>query len=325
MVASVISLVPISGVCERDVDLLILEEFIASFGFLQWFASRVANHPATAEVLLNAKRSVTQSNGESDIEIYFKDSVGAQVCLLIENKVNAALQPQQAERYRARGQTYRDRGDCIGFYTILMAPKSYFGTDADLKGFDASVTYEEIRDWFRQQPTLGERQRYKESLLTAAIKKGIGKLSVADAPVTDFWQQYWQLVQGQAPELNMKQPLARAASSWRIAFYPTGLVKGVTLVHSLPRGCIDLLFGGMGERLGELKSQFGRYLGEDMSFEKANGSSSVRLQIPPINAANDFISQRQDAMVGIAAVSRLSDWYARFGEKLLLERDKIRE
>ncbi len=176
MATSVISLVPISGVCERDIDLLILEEFIASFEFLQWFVSKVANHPAKAEALLDAQRSVTQSNGESDIEIYFKDSAGNQVCLLIENKVNAALQPQQAERYRERGQTYRDHEACTDFYTILMAPKSYFGADVALKGFDASITYEDIRDWFRQQPTLGERQRYKESLLTAAIEKGIGNL-----------------------------------------------------------------------------------------------------------------------------------------------------
>ncbi len=123
----------------------------------------------------------------------------------------------------------------------------------------------------------------------------------------------------------MRQPLTKAAGSWRIPFYPAGLAKGVELVHSLPRGCVDLLFGGMGERLDELKSQFGSSLEENMSFEKAGKSSSIRLLVPPINAANDFVSQRQDVMIGIAAVSRLSDWYAKFGEKLLLERDRIRE
>jgi hypothetical protein len=68
---------PIAGVCERDIDLLLLEEFIASVHFIQWFTEQINRVDAEIECLLSAQRSVTQSNGESDLEVYCYKIVAA--------------------------------------------------------------------------------------------------------------------------------------------------------------------------------------------------------------------------------------------------------
>src|SRR4051812_5076572 len=92
----------IPGVCERDVDLLLLEEFLASAEFGNWFLRKVSNGQASSGALIGARRSVTESNGESDLEVTLKLPDDSTLRLLIENKVGAGLQPQQAERYRSR-------------------------------------------------------------------------------------------------------------------------------------------------------------------------------------------------------------------------------
>lgn len=45
------------------------------------------------------------------------------VRILIENKLDAAFQPQQAERYRTRGDAYLQNGECDRWVTVLLAPR----------------------------------------------------------------------------------------------------------------------------------------------------------------------------------------------------------
>jgi hypothetical protein len=301
--------IPISGVCERDIDLLLLEEFITSFDFCQWFVDQVMKPESNVECLLNARRSVTQSSGESDLEILLRDSDGNQVQLLIENKVNANLQPQQAERYQLRGQSYLEQGNCAKFCTVIVAPKRYFSSDDALKGFHSRVTYEAIQEWFSNQE-LGERKRYKEALLKAAIEKGtLGYQVVADAPVTDFWQMYWQLVKEYAPELEMKEPGAKPAGSNFIYFRPVGLPKEVDIVHKLPHGKVDLQFRKMGEQVSELKHQFEGDIESDMCFAKAGKSGCIRLRVPTVNTSDNFVEQKRQILEGVFAAQRLLEWY----------------
>ena len=64
--------IQISGVCERDIDLLLLEELSSSREFLDWFILQIEDS-RIVEKLKSVKRSVTTTSGESDIEISFID------------------------------------------------------------------------------------------------------------------------------------------------------------------------------------------------------------------------------------------------------------
>src|SRR5215813_8404456 len=114
--------ITVAGVSERDIDLLLLEEFMASEGFCRWFIEQIEVIDHEMDHVEDVRRSVTQSTGESDLEITCVDREGQRWRLLIENKISASFQPQQAQRYRQRGATYLERGECAAFYTILVAP-----------------------------------------------------------------------------------------------------------------------------------------------------------------------------------------------------------
>jgi len=62
-------IVKISSVCERDVDLLLLEEFVSSPAFSEWFLRSVDFTEAMGATVTTGQRSVTASNGESDLEV----------------------------------------------------------------------------------------------------------------------------------------------------------------------------------------------------------------------------------------------------------------
>ena len=80
----------IAGISERDIDLLLLEEFQSATGLEDWFVAQTLGLSVRLGEGVSADRSVSQSTGESDLEIVFSDQ-GGTTCLLIENKVNAGL------------------------------------------------------------------------------------------------------------------------------------------------------------------------------------------------------------------------------------------
>ena len=155
--------VTIAGVSERDIDLLLMEEFIASTSFCEWFLSNISIPQCNGSAVEEVKRSVTHSTGESDLEVTLINSDRQRFRLLIENKVTAGFQPDQAKRYRKRGETYIQNAEIDDYKTVLIAPDAYFHNE--LKGFDVRINYETIYEWFEHQSTLGQRTHYKLSLL----------------------------------------------------------------------------------------------------------------------------------------------------------------
>lgn len=307
----------VSGVCERDLDLLLLEELATNVGFRAWFIRRVAPTLDASGRLLAAKRGVTESNGESDLEIAWQLPDGSSAHLLIENKIDANLQANQAARYRERAQTYLRRGACSWARTVIVAPLRYFGEGESTRGFDARVTYEQISDRLREAGQLGARGAYKLYLLSEAIQKSArGYQPVADAPVTDFWRSYWRLASQVAPELEMKEPIAKPARAGFISFRPPALPRGVEICHKLPHGNVDLQFGGWGSRVREFGRSVEFALDPDMTVVAANKSASVRLRVPVVSTLQDFAAQQGAVERGLGAARRLLEWFRRHEDLL---------
>jgi len=232
--------VRIKGVLEQDIDLLLLEEFVASPQFLAWFLGQI-QLPSNA-ILADAARSVSTTTGESDLELTLKAPLGV-VKVLIENKVGAAFQLRQAERYRERAENYKRNQSCFSAVTTIIAPQAYFGQRQDALGFDHRVFYETILNWFLDSVGLGMRGEYKCTLLRTAIERGnSGWILVPDAIATLFWCNYWELADAIAPELQMRKPEDKPATSAFVRFYPAALPSKIWLRHGLPYGTVHLLF-----------------------------------------------------------------------------------
>ena len=302
----------ISSVSERDVDLLLLEEFVVSSGFTSWFAERTAGIILDDNAVRSAQRSVTSSSGESDLKIDLDIGEALVHSLLIENKVAASFQPRQAERYQERGEAYRSQGECAAYTTVLVAPKQYLGVSPSKHGFDEVVSYEDIQEWFEDSEDSEQRISYKQTLLAAAINKSsIGYQKVEDDTVTDFWQAYWSKAQEIAPQLEMRKPPTKPSGAGHIYFSSSSLPQGVSLVQKLGHGYVDLQFGKMGTKLDELRDRLDEFLEPGMSIERATGSGAIRLHVPKLYAPLSFDAQADSVEEGIVAATRLLEWCMR--------------
>jgi len=254
---------------------------------------------------------VKTENGESDLELTFRTSADA-TKVLVENKIDAPLQPDQAERYFARAERYSKSRRYGRVLTVLVAPRKYLGEQGGQLGFDAAITYEAIRDQISRSSDPGPRIDYKNALLDVAIRRAkVGWTPQPNRRVETFWQQYWKLAREIAPQLSMPRPRGiRPARSQFIEFRPAGLPPGVKLKHKVNHGNVDLQFAGMGARRDELELRYGRKRPSGAQFEGAGKSAVVRLAVTPIDMTKaDFDTSTNAIREGIEAAARLLAWY----------------
>jgi len=302
----------IAGVSERDIDLLLLEEFIASPGFSLWFLKQCRPRIENLGVVkvTGAQRSATQSIGESDLLVVLLGNAGATHYLLIENKIGASFQPRQAARYHERGREYQKKGLCKSYSAVLVAPSAYLGAKASLRGFHALLSYEDLLSWFEENKHLAARAKYKHALLTSAIKKAkYGYDPVEDAPVTDFWQAYWRLALEVAPELEMSEPTSKPSRAGFIYFRPGTLPRGVAIVHKLRHGNLDLQLAGLGRQLSRVRAEFGPALTRKMHIERAAESAVIRQKVPIFDTGRPFSEQADMARECLERARTLLQWY----------------
>lgn len=304
----------IAGVCERDIDLLLLEEFQSTPEFVEWFLTSAGIVGLRPSDLKEARRSVTHTTGESDLELHFTDQEGACGVVLIENKIGAQLQPLQAERYGARGSDYVARGICRHFHTVIVAPDHYFSGPAQTKGFQHRLSYDRIIEWFEGAHALGHRRHYKVLMLRSALDKAtLGYQPIVDDAVTDFFSAYWNIATTLHPELGMRRTKKeRPGGSGRVYFMtPVLSAMQCDVAHKTGRGIVDLHLRSRGNRLAVVESVLRPVLEPDMSVELAAKSAAVRLKVPVLERQSPAEQQEDAIRRGLGAAKRLADWAER--------------
>ena len=191
----------IEAVYERDIDLLLVEEFFCDIEFIRHFLRETSIPLPLSIDSVSVTRSVTDKTGETDIVVEY-ESLDGPICMLIENKIDANFQPGQIERYGVRKKTIESH-----VYTLLIAPFDYL---KDVVGFDYTVSYEYLIPYFE---TCGRRGKYKIELLRIAIDK----LRRGYQPVNDelnlrFQKYYFTLVQ-RTENLIMEEPKVKPTNS----------------------------------------------------------------------------------------------------------------
>lgn len=293
----------ISGISERDVDLVILEELSVSPRFRERFLAAIGLPPRASLVVEKAVRSATDSIGESDLLVRMTDDERT-IALFIENKVFAAFQPDQAERYQERAQAARMDG-VTQARTVLVAPARY--ASGDTRGFDARVDYEDMIAWLREEGD--PRSHYRAELLELAVARGQkGYHPIGDDAVSRFWSSYWSLAKDYAPRLGMAKPKGKPSGAGFVYFTRLGLPSGVTLVHKLRHGVVDLQFAGWASRLGRFHELLGPHLEGGMYVVAASGSAAVRIDVEPLRPAESFAEQAHVVVGALNAATTLLSW-----------------
>src|SRR2546430_9780849 len=155
-----------SAISERDIDLLVLEALATCDGFARWFLARVGFD--TDARLVRVAHSVGTASGETDIELTI-EMHRAVHRILVENKLDAAFQPRQPERYAERAAAYIRDGLCAGVTTVLLAPQEYLNGCREHVSFDHYVPLEDVRDEIRVHEPGSPRSTYKQILLDKAL------------------------------------------------------------------------------------------------------------------------------------------------------------
>lgn len=303
---------------ERDIDLLLLEEFYSSVEFQLWFAAKVVasqqyNVPEVSQLhFVDARHSVVDiTDRETDLLITYASKEGQKWQLLLEDKIDAVFQKDQVQSYQKRGEAAKSIDGVSWTTTVLVAPQKYFGGPEQKHGFQARVTYEEIADeWFVEKSNLGRRGEYKAYILKTAIEKaGTGG---SNPVIMKFCLEYWALADTRLPELKIPKPTQRT-STWTSIPLP-GKAEKATLVHKMGEGKMDLQFNDMALRLDELSQRFAAYLGNGVKVVAAGKSGVLRLEVPPLNVYEPFEDQLDAAYQGLVAALRLIRIYENGGK-----------
>jgi hypothetical protein len=293
---------------ERDIDLLLAEEFAVNPAFAKWFRSNTGFRDRTANV---ADLFVSKSTnlGESDLIVLFEEEAGRRFALLIEDKVDAPIQPDQAGRYRLRAEKDVRLGLYAEYAVILCAPRFYIESRPDLSVFDHRVSFEEIAAFFLQtEPTVREQYR-AQFLATAATRRVNTWTREADETTDAFWEAAYQLATRDFPILEMKRLVVTKGSSW-ISFRPRDMPtqpKRTYISLKGDRGQIDLTFSNTIAH--QFASVVSPWLNPGMAIHQTAASAAIRIETPGFRPDDGFDESLPKLREAFEASQRLIEFY----------------
>ncbi len=299
---------PISRLAERDIDLLLLEEFHITGEFTIWFCSLASVQDAVFE---GAWHGVSDTDGESDIILLVKTG-GRRTALMIENKIDAPEQERQDERYRIRGQRLVENGKADDCVTVICAPRKYLDRLPSGSSYQRRVSYESIASWFE---AAGERRAAwrGENLRQAIEQQGSGYQKHVNEATTAFQQAYWQHLRDDHPRLQMNRPGDKGPSADWITLKSSTFPKGVNLIHKMTVHVMELSFykGNLDDLL-KAKSDWPKEIEPGQQKEYA----VLQIRVPHVDPHQEFLPQRDSVERALKAAYTLLP-YGRILEKVV--------
>ncbi|ETN94019.1 PD-(D/E)XK nuclease family protein [Zhouia amylolytica] len=292
------NILPVESIQERDVDLILLEEFSTDNSFCEWFVNELDLPKLTA--VKGVWRSISDFGlGETDI-LFSYYSTDKKVFVLIENKLEASFQEEQSERYSKRAKNYLNNNNCDLAFSILIAPELYCENQ---NVFENYLTYESITK--RLDFTGTKRNLFKSQLLQIASEKSRrGYQPVNSIPVQKFWHSYWRFKEANYPSLSMRKPdIVPHNSDWPMLY--DNSLKDIVFYHKLRQGNADATFKGYSE---EVQHKIKELLPEWAKLEKHGKSFSIRVYSGKIDRTKEFSDQIEIVEKGLQNMVKLRNW-----------------
>lgn len=293
-------------VLERDMDMLFLEELVSSNEFLDLFLLQIGIEEAT---VLSAEHSkIDNELGESDLMVVLEHN-SKRVALLIEDKIDAIAQPEQASRYIERGNKGLAHGDYDEYYIFIVAPKIYLDTNDEASKYPYSISYEEALNYFESKND--SRSAFKASQIRQAInKKESGYQPIVHYGVSDFWEKYVAYQQENYPELMLASSAGKKGSAASWPRFRTQ-IKGLYMLHKSEFGYVDLTFESAKDRISQidelLKTTFGSYEKIGASIVITSKSVALRMNVPVLNFKLPFEEQKTKVEDCYKVISNMSN------------------
>ena len=281
---------------ERDIDLLIMEEFISDEAFAKILLDAVGI--CNSYGIDKAIHSKTDADlGESDI-VFILNISGKRHALHIEDKIDAIAMPRQHDRYNLRAQKDIADGQYDSYSVLIVAPEKYLANNKEAQKYAHHVTYEKLRDYFLRKTDI--RSKYKLALIERAIYEQKNGYQYETNPGV---VRFCTAMAAYQKENHPKLPVGTTA--WWPE-YPT-LLKDTKVVFKANKGFCDLQFGHTLAQ--DLYGRVKDHLSERMNVVQAGKSASVRIAVTPIwfeNRFEDKITEVGEALEALAELYDLS-------------------
>ena len=300
---------------ERDIDLLLAEEFSVHPAFASWVLSKTKFAGHEAEVVdVHVSRADVQ--GESDLIVVFARPAGDRFALLIEDKLDAPLQPEQAERYRLRAEKEVSLGICADYEIILAAPRHYIEGYPGLDGFDVKIAHEEIGAAIAKLDP-SPRGRYRADFIGTASTKRINTWKPQRDVATDaFWDAAYRIATAEFPTLEMKPIRVTKGSTWinlRPRDMPT-MPKRIYISLKGDRGFVDLTFTKTTAH--RFHQQVNAMLTDGMSIHQTGEATAIRVETDGFAMTDEIELGLVRVRSAFSASARLIEFYRRNRDKL---------
>lgn len=299
---------------ESDVDSLVVEEAFSSKEFQNWILKKLSLQ-GTAEFVGAWKNVRILPRNECDIVIEFLIN-NKKIAILIEDKINAPEQPQQAERYHKTGkaliETKKETERIDQYVTCLLSPEVYYKEDAPMGKYEKRISYEDMLEWFENQ-TDTERMQFKKMVLENGIEKArTAYVQTPDEETDNFYKYYQKLVREITPELDYEYKGYTGSQSF-VDIKSTIFPSNIRIVHKGDRGYVDLQISKID--INEFKDAMKTKKENNMSIIQTGKSLSVRILVPSLPNAGDIKlpeMYREDIISALNAAEKLRKWYSDF-------------
>jgi hypothetical protein len=268
----------LATIAERDIDLLLMEEFHVCDDFVAWFCSEIGLDAVTPA---GAWHSVSDTDGETDLLLEVVKDL-RRIGILIENKIGAPEQDLQAERYHLRGIRSREEGKLDDYVTVMCAPQCYLsGLNPD-SAYQHRFPYERIAEWFRRRE--GRRAAWRCGIMLEAIDQGRrGYTKIVNAITTAFHRSYWEHLRQRHPCIQMVDPDTRGSYSNWIIMSGLDFPKGVQIHHKFGQQVIELGFSNRRiEEILAIKAKTTDWPA-DIEVVQKGKTASLAIHVPPID------------------------------------------
>jgi hypothetical protein len=295
---------------ERDIDILLAEEFSVSSTFADWFLSK-SKFAGRSGHVIHVFVSKANNLGESDLVVVYSLDRGGRIALLIEDKVDAELQPQQADRYRQRADREVKAGAFGDYEVILCAPRAYPAPHLEVAAFDRFVSYEEIGEWLAHNDP-SHRGQYRADFIRMAAARPLNGWTRVQDHATDEWRDAVYLMASQDfPILEMKPGRVTKGNSWFV-FRPRDMPtkpKHVYIEVS-PKGRVKLVFGSTsGHQFRQFRDAIQPLLIDGMKIDEFGGSAAIWVTTPAFKVEDGLETGLPKVRKAFEASERLIKFY----------------
>jgi PD-(D/E)XK nuclease superfamily len=288
------------SVQERDIDLLLMEEFHISNQFVSWFCNKVG---LKGVLRIGAWHSVHNSDGETDLLLVVQ-AKKRRIGILIENKVGANEQDEQDVRYHKRGRTAVKDGKIDKYLTVICAPSGYLRDLPKASQYQYQVAYEDIADWFRQFDDL--RADWRCQIISQAIEqRRRGSVMIKNPQITVFHADFWRYLRANHPSLLMNKPSDKGSKSNWIIVKRDDFPKKVKIHFKFDQQVVELGFENCS--IEEIVNAVPK-LTDGIIADQKGGTAVLSIATDPINVRNPMREQTKAIEAAIASVFKLTPY-----------------